>query len=337
MWACGGEPPSSPFLDAGVASDGGGVDHPLLEAGAASGFTLAVLPDTQMYVEQYPHIFEAQTRWLREQSDTRDLRLVMHEGDLVNYADNRAQWEVASDMMGILDGHLPYVIAPGNHDYGITPETENSGDRSTFLHEYFPRERFEAMPTFGGFFDEEERVDNSYHLFTAGEDDWLVLALEFGPRDAVVEWANEVLSQHADHFAILLTHAYLYRDGERYDRARFDSEQDWNPHEYGVASLEGGVNDGQELWQKLVSRHGNVIAVLCGHVHSPGIARATRDTQGGTVEEILTNFQGQPDGGGGYLRLLRFDSQRKRVEVETYSPWLDAYLTDPANRFSFEY
>ena len=39
--------------------------------------------------------------------------------------------------------------------------------------------------------------------------------MEFNPRDEVVAWANKVLDQHADHLAILDTHAYLNGNATR--------------------------------------------------------------------------------------------------------------------------
>ena len=56
-----------------------------------------------------------------------------------------------------------------------------------------------------------------------------------------------------DRHAILLTHAYLYSDETRYDWPVRQREQNWNPNGYGVAKL-APVNDGEALWQKLVSR-----------------------------------------------------------------------------------
>ena len=54
------------------------------------------------------------------------------------------------------------------------------------------RPYFEKMPTFGGVF-EAGKLDNSFHLARIGKRDWIVLALEIGPRDEVVRWANQVL------------------------------------------------------------------------------------------------------------------------------------------------
>ena len=53
--------------------------------------------------------------------------------------------------------------------------------------------------------------------------------------------------------------------------------------------------------------------------------------------QILANYQMGALGGGGYLRLMRFAPARRRVEVQTYSPFLDRFKTDPDNAFELDY
>ncbi len=79
--------------------------------------------------------------------------------------------------------------------------------------------------------------------------------------------------------------------------------------------------------------------VLCGHDN--GVARLTSyRPDGSRVYQVLADYQwlyqGKPDyaGGSGYLRLLEFDYGRKETHVQTYSPYLDASMTDDANQFT---
>jgi len=55
------------------------------------------------------------------------------------------------------------------------------------------------------------------------------------------------------------------------------------------------------------------------------------------VAQLLSNYQDGPDGGRGYLRLLRFAPLAREVHVTTYSPALDLSLEDDENDFSFAY
>lgn len=298
-----------------------------------SVFTIAVLPDTQGYSQHHPEIFAAQTAWLAQEKDLLKLKLVVHVGDVVEYSWDLEQWENAHAAMSLLDGEVPYIIAAGNHDYGQTYEERNALSRTTHLDTYFPRELFLSMPTFGDFYEQAQHVDNSYHTFQYLGQRWLVMALEFGPRQAVLDWADGVLAAHPEHLAIVATHAYLYSDNHRYG-AKDAPMQLWSPKSYGLGSID--VADGQEIWDALVSRHAGVVAVLCGHTLNDGLGRAL--SQGaGEVHEILANYQMHDQGGEGYLRLMQFDIVTGKVNVTTYSPWLDAFKRDPDNEFQLDY
>jgi hypothetical protein len=294
-------------------------------------FTIVVLPDTQFYSSTYPDVFDSQTRWIVANRQSERIAVVLHEGDVVNY-DERIQWERAARALRRLDGHVPYALVPGNHDLG--GGTSRNG---SLMNVYFPPAEFLKYPWFRETFEPGD-IDNSVLLIDVNGQSWLVLALEFGPRDRVLAWAGSVLERHPKTPAIVVTHAYLYGDGTRYDHRRAD--QLYNPKHF---ILEEGANDGEEMWHKLVSRHDNVRFVLSGH--HPGAARLTSARPSGTkVHQILANYQtcagdcfekdGRPShGGNGWLRLMRFEPAAGKVSVRTYSPYLGEWKTDPANQF----
>ncbi|MFH5804379.1 metallophosphoesterase [Alienimonas sp. DA493] len=299
---------------------------------AEGSYTIAVLPDTQMYCQAHPEGFQTQTEWIAKNRDARNVTCVLHLGDITN-RNTPEQWEVAAAAMQTLDGVVPYVLVPGNHDYS---EGGRATDRTTRLNEYFPVERFRDRPTFGGTYDKEpDRMENSFHLFEGGNQKFLVLGLEFGPRKDVIRWANEVVAAHADLPAILITHAYMYFDETRYDWAKYGPKQSWNPHSYGVAAATGGdVADGQELWDGLVRKHGNFVLTLNGHVLNDGLARLTsRDDAGRDVHQTLVNFQMKPNGGDGWLRLIECRPDGTTAVIHDYSPALNQWNASAQNRF----
>ena len=290
-------------------------------------WTLAVLPDTQNYATNYPDLFEDQTRWIVANKDRYNIRYVLHVGDLVD-TDNTGQWARAHAAMSILDGEVPYALAPGNHDYSAFWPA-----RSTRINAYFPPSRFQSWPTFGGVKD-AGRIENSYHLFSANGADWLILALEFGPRNATVAWANAILDQYPDRRAILVTHAFLYSDNTRYDWAAKGAAQPFNPHSYPADYDPDGTNDGEELWQKLLKGRSNAVLVVNGHVVSGGVGRLTSPGEAGNhVHQLLANYQTEPMGGGAFLRLLEFRPSGKKVQVKTFSPFSGTFKTDGNNQF----
>jgi hypothetical protein len=325
---------SAGAFDAGVRDDvRDGIDAGANEPDASSGLpTLVVLPDTQFYACYYEDVFLAQTGWIRDHAAQQNIRMAIHTGDIVD-RDEALQWENAASAMRLLDGVVPYLTAPGNHD--LLP------DRRTMMNApaYFPLASFQRWPWFAAAYD-AKRSDNMAAVVELDGRPWLVLGLEWSPRDKVVEWAARVLTQHADKPAILFTHAYLYGDGTRYDHTRPGPLQPFSPYNYGYTAAEG-INDGEDLWQKLVSTHSNVRLVFSGHVIPDVPARLTSVRPDGTrVHQILANYQRcaacpceEVKGGGGFLRLVRFDRPNRRLIVETYSPYLGESKLDGANAF----
>ncbi len=299
---------------------------------AADSFTFAVLPDTQIYSERFPETFEAQTRWVVANRERRRIAAVFHLGDITN-RNTAPQWENARRAIRVLvEAAMPCCLCAGNHDYGAGG---NGADRSSLMADHFPVKELSKAPHWAGNYDREpERPENSAHLIDAGGRRFVVLCLEFGPRDDVLRWANEVVARHAGREAILLTHAFIYHDDTRYDWQRHGPKQQWNPHAYGMAKHAGGVNDGEEIWRKLVARHESFTMVLNGHVLVDGLGRFSSRTPGGrAVPQMLVNFQMLPNGGNGWLRLIEMRRDGS-MQVCDYSPTLGQSNHSPQNRFT---
>ncbi len=332
-------------IEPGDSSGGGGSDGlPGDDGSADESYAVVVLPDTQYYSASWPDVFAAQTRWIADNKEAERIAFVLHTGDIVD-SDLPQQWEVASRSLHALDGVVPYVLAAGNHDYA------NLADRMGMGNIYFPPSGFAAYPWFGGTF-EPGHIENSFSLFSAGGSGWVVVSLEFGPRDEALAWADGILKTFRDRRAIVITHGYLYHDGTRYDHT--GAGQNFNPHGYVMMGQPGtSINDGQEMWTKLIAPNSNVKLVFSGHDVSgadlpPGTTSRLSSTRpdGTVVHQILANYQtctaapcefsGRGTtvrGGNGYLRILRFSPAAGTIAVSTYSPYLGTSLTDPSNEF----
>lgn len=292
--------------------------------------TVVVLPDTQRLTQRYHDSFRAQTRWVADQHEKRNINYVVHLGDITQ-DDLPREWEVGRACMDMLDGKVPYLVVPGNHDYHNKDTGEALTRESrmrvigTRINEYYGPERFKDWPTFGGVF-EEGRIDNNYHLTNINGQDWIILGLEYGPRDEVLEWANEVLAKYKNHRAMIITHAYLFRGNVRYDQYKGSMR----------ASPAGWGNDGEEQWNKLVRKHPNVMVVISGHVRTggpEGSYLASEGDYGNTVHQMMTNYQKWK--GAAYLRLLEFLPDGKTVRVRTYSPILNQKRESSFEHFEF--
>jgi hypothetical protein len=269
-------------------------------AGGADGaeeFTVIVLPDTQNYAALYPEIFDAQTRWIANNVDDLNIAFVTHEGDVVDDARDRAQWENADRSLSRLDGVVPYGLLPGD------------GDQPTTLYnEHFPYTRYDDEPWYGG--HHGSRNDNSFQLISASGQDLLFLHVGWEPSDEVLEWADSVLDAHRDRKALITIHRFLRYDGDRLSRD-------------------------DEIFARLVEANDNVYFVFCGHLTAE-VLRTDR-VDGRNVHQLLADYQALESGGSGWLRILRFVPADDRVHVETYSPWLDRYQRDDDSEFSLDF
>jgi hypothetical protein len=333
---------AAPQLDAGAGADAagdGGADANPTDGGTPDGggaplpYSVVVLPDTQYYASNFPEFFDVQTAWIVSEHAAGNVAFVLHEGDIVD-DDTATQWMRAYHSLHMLDGVVPYVLSAGNHDYCCAGWPS---DRTTMINAYFPVSTFEGLPSFKGTF-EPGRIDNSAHLFDVpgGAGRWLVISLEFGPRDTVLAWANDVARLYADTPAMVVTHAYLYDDNTRYDHVARPSQQ-WNPHSYPIGGNPGDANDGEEIWQKLVLGNSNIRFVFSGHVLNTGVGRLTSTRPDGTVvHQILANYQGYSRGGDAFLRVLRFFPAQRTVHVQTFSPSF-GFMNDERNDFTLAY
>ncbi|HLA84890.1 MAG TPA: LamG-like jellyroll fold domain-containing protein [Thermoguttaceae bacterium] len=301
-------------------------------------WTMVILPDTQRYSLTYPQIFTAQTNWIASHKTSQNIQMVLHEGDITHTL-TTPEWNNAKTSMSVLDAAgVPYSMAIGNHD--IVHSTRGTLFNSPT---YFgPGSAYAAQSSIGGFFESLiGKTDNSYSTFSAGGEDWLVFSTEFAPRNEVIAWMDGVATAHPNHNLILNTHAYLYSDDTRYDWATYGTAQLWNPHDPNsyAALLASGttVNDGQELWDKLVKKHANWKFVFNGHVLNDGTGwAASAGNHGNVVHQILANYQMDTNGGNGYLRVLEFMADGDTVKVSSYSPYQQAYLTDPDQSFTLK-
>ena len=287
-------------------------------------FTLVVLPDSQYYTSGYsggqPDMFTAQTRWTVDHRDALNIVFLLHEGDVT---DNNTlpEWQRAKASLDLLEGIVPYSIAPGNHD-GLN----GSGNATALLNQFFPASNYVGRADFGGVF-EPDRMDNSYRLFSAGGLDWLLLELEFGPRNGVLDWANQILSLYPERQAILLTHAHVYIDNTLHGSA---TNHLWLPTSYGRQ------NNGVQVWEKLLRRHPTAALAFNGHNLFDGTGRIVMTNDfGGRVYQMLANYQMNAYGGGGFLRVVQFFPAEDRMSVRTYSPYLDVWLQDTNNQFEY--
>ena len=115
-------------------------------------WTLAILPDTQVYSEFYPQHYNAQTQWIADHAVSHNIQYVLHEGDVTEH-NTVSEWNKALPAMNLLNGVVSYAISPGNHDYG---PSGFSATRDSLFNDpaYFgPGSFYANQGTVGGFYE----------------------------------------------------------------------------------------------------------------------------------------------------------------------------------------
>ncbi|UOE76100.1 S-layer homology domain-containing protein [Parageobacillus thermoglucosidasius] len=260
-------------------------------------YTFVWMSDTQYYSESYPHIFKRMTEWIAEKQQELNIQYVFHTGDLVDEAEDEMQWKNANEAMSVLDQHnIPYGVLAGNHDVG-----HKTGDYNQYS-KYFGEERFKGKDYYG---ESYKNNRGHYDLISVNGNDFIMIYMGWGVNDEDIAWINEVLAKYPDRMAILNFHEYLLVSGNR------------SPI-------------GDKIYEKVVVPNKNVIAVLCGHYHdSETLISEIDDDKDGTpdrkVYQILADYQGGPEGGQGFMRLLHVNPVENKIYVKTYSPYLNKY------------
>ena len=340
------------------AQDPPGYEPP--ELNDTNAWSLIVIPNTQNYVKfgRYQGIFEIMTGWVADNIEPLKVLSVLHVGDLVQQnailkPDGKTgdqtgdqQWQAISRAFERLDGNTPYIIATGNHDYGI----KGAETRDTQFPKYFPVARNEAWkgvliecgPGFGG----RRSLENAAYVLPLPQGrKSLILSLEYAPSDEVLTWAKDVISrdEYRDYLGIILTHSYM--------RSLLEENVLVKKEGYAIKD----VNYGQAIWDELIYPSGNIRLVICGHVAGykdprQGVGfRVDKNHAGKKVCQMLfdTQFDGggkTGNGGDGWLRILEFSGDCRTVTVKTFSPLFAvspstqhlAWRREPYNEFTFE-
>ncbi len=306
-------------------------------------YTIAVLPDTQDYTDNagLMHTFGDMTQWLVDQKDTLNIKFAIHVGDVTQH-NQVNEWNVAEAALRKLDGQIPYSLLPGNHD--LAAGGSAADHTSVNLDERFgAADQAATNPNnFGAAYDQEaESGRNSWSTF-AGEDGtkWLVLSMEFGPRDDILRWAGDVIEDHLDHRVIVVSHSLTSFAG-RQDPTAAPLYDEGAGYDYGVGRDPEGANDGETIYRELLARYPNITMTFSGHIFGDGAETDVSYSQyGNPIHQFLVNYQngisreitgnGDPslggNGGNGAMRLVVIDPDNDTISTETYFTELDDYL-----------
>lgn len=272
------------------------IEDPIAQAAAAQttdpAFTFAWFSDPQYYAESYPDIYSSIVSYITGPARRqKNIVYTINTGDLVDEYNLPYEWATVDRSFKVLENAgMPYGVLAGNHD--VNHQSVNYTD----FWKYFGRDRVARQTVFGG--DYQNNRDH-YDLVSVGGYDFIILYLGWDVEQDSIDWANKILKQYPDRYAIVAAHEYLSTDGKSYS------------------------GDGQKIWKNIVDPHSNVFLVLCGHLHGVAYNRVTA-SDGRKVSQMLADYQNAREGGSGYMNFLQFDMAQKKIHVQTYSPYLNS-------------
>lgn len=325
---------------------------------SAQKFTLAVIPDTQNYTRYekqkrlfYWHnnidIFKNQTKLIAERSVSNggDIAFAVHVGDFVHHLSERPSgWKLAEEAMSILDGKVPFIAVPGNHDCDRYIKVKKSKMKYmegwTCYNKYFGSESkfFKGKDWYKGSYNGGV---SSWAMFKGGGQDFLVMGLEYEPKQDVLDWAQKVLDAHKNVPVIIVTHEYLDVYDVKDQKGQADFDWSW-------CQIEGGILPPQ-LYEKFIKKNSQILFVLCGHEYAKAKGESFRvdvNDAGYKVYSLLTDYQGRSDlyccithreCGDGWMRFMEFDLEKSEVQIKTYSTEFKKFETDADSDFLIKF
>jgi hypothetical protein len=262
-------------------------------------FSIFWITDTQYLSQNYPRYYDSLCRWIVNNAEKYNCKMVIHTGDLVDTEGNQTQWENANNSMSILlNAGIPYCWNAGNHDYNATCWIGNQFGA-------FNPSNFAEKPYWIG--DDSEGQNTAVH-FTVSGSDFLIVNLEFNATNTTLAWANSLLDKYPDSHAIVAAHFYVNRTGG---------------YEFWAANFKRSV----------LATHPNVFLTLSAHVYP--LASSGIRTQVGNRAELVFNRQDKDsEMGAACVRILTFDTTQGVIDVKTYVIYANTFLTDANSQFT---
>ncbi len=279
------------------------------------------MPDIQYYTGNYFNATTAQliaqTEWIVKYRDSLNIVAVFQLGDCTENGDRIGldiEYKRADSAFSLLEDpkttHLkdgiPFSISIGNHDQW--PHGDPNGT-TKFYNQVFGEERFAGRGYYGGHYGKNN--DNHFLLFSSGSFDYLAISMEYdltGNPD-VIMWADSLLKANTNRQGIIMSH-YLLNPNRSFGR------------------------QGYAIYERLRSNP-NLFLMLCGHFSNE--SRRTDAFAGNFIHTLLADYQFRENGGNGWMRILVFLPEKKRIKVYTFSPSLGLYEEDPNSQFILKY
>lgn len=208
---------------------------------------------------------------------------------------------------------ISYSVLAGNHDLsGGQSKNWNSvfgGSDKGYAKQYFAASNPSTALT-------------TAHKFSAGDLDYLVVAISWLATAEDIAWADEIIAAHPYHNVIITTHGYTNAKGTRTSLSNYIGEGEYN----WVSAIE-----------TLAHKYENIVLLLNGHHPTTAIESFTSyGVHGNKVTSLVidpTYFDGEHasatvphfDNGAGMIAYLRFSEGGSKVSLSWYSAINEQY------------
>ena len=269
-------------------------------------FSIIWITDTQYLSESYPRYYDSLCRWIFENKESYNVKMVIHTGDMVEDEFNQTHWTNANHALSLLlDNDVPYCWNAGNHDYNTTYWIGN-------LYTAFNPTVMASKSYWVG--DKFIGQNTAVHFAVSGND-FLVLNIAYQANETALSWCNQILDSYPDSHAIVATHMYLNTTGG-----------------YGAKGKDN-LTWASNFKDTVLDTHANVFLTLSGHYYPSYGSR----TQVGGRQELMFNRQiVDSEMGAASLRILTFDLKEGLIDVKTFVIYANNFLTDSNNQFTLE-
>lgn len=294
-----------------VGSYGSNENFTITNGGA---YNMVFIPDTQNTIKFKDGVMDTAIDWVGSNMEKANIKAVMGLGDVVENWNSTTQWEKASRIFNKLPkANVPFLIQPGNHDYGDSYYLDAFGPNSDFM-KYSGNRVINDSPS--GF--------SSYMRYEAGSYQYMMISLSMNhvedPQE--VAWFKNVLEKNKNVATIVTSHD-------------LQNCSDTTPNAIKLSPK------GETVWN-IVREYNQVFMMVGGHSHGAG-HEILKNNDGNEVISLLADYQFAYNGGNALFKFAEFNEAKNKIAISTFSPYAYSlpeeaktyfdvnYLTGPGN------
>lgn len=237
---------------------------------------------------------------------------------------------------------IPYTVLLGNHDYDDFYMYGGTGRTANYYNYYFSNDVYNSKfaNNVVARYNPSNMMNVIYEFSSSTKNGttikYLVVALEFGPSDDMINWAKQIVSQekYKNHRIIWNSHYLVYSDG-----TYATGDSGWNPDSYGYSQDAGiDTNRGGEIYTNLISQFQNSFMSAGGHVSIESVtSRTDKGVKGNDIYGLLFDMQDTFNNrGDSFLLVAKVNEKTKKITFRLYNPVLNKFY-GVENEFEYDF